>query len=172
MRAALGLLLAGCVHVTRTGSTAEPFAVPPAAAAQRVMQSRRYETRDEVRVLRASGALLIDLGFTIDKSEETLGVLVGSKTRTAVETGQVIVAAFISALSGADVPYDHHQKLRASVVTHPSGQKSIVVRVTFQRIVWDTHGNISKREAMNLPEYYQEFFEKLSKALLLEAYEA
>ena len=77
MRAALWLLLAGCVHVGAPPPPAEPFAVPPAAAAQRVMQSRRYETRDEVRVLRASGALLMDLGFTIDKSEETLGVLVG-----------------------------------------------------------------------------------------------
>ena len=171
MRAALAFLLAGCVHAGKTEPSA-PFAVPPAAAAQRVMQSRRYETRDEVKVLRASGALLMDLGFTVDKSEETLGVLVGSKRRTAVETGQVVVAVLLSALSGADVPYDDHQKLRASVVIRPSGQRSIVVRVTFQRIVWDTHGNISKREAMNRPEYYQEFFEKLSKSLLLEAYEA
>lgn len=168
--AALALLLAGCVYATEASSA--PFATPPAAAAQRVMQSRRYETRDELQVLRASGALLIDLGFTIDKSEETLGVLVASKNRTAVETGQVVVAVFLSALAGADVPYDHHQKLRASVVVRPTGQKSLVVRVTFQRVVWDTHGNVSKREAMNRPEYYQEFFEKLSKALFLEAHEA
>jgi hypothetical protein len=170
--AALALLLAGCVHVGQTEASSAPFAIPPAAAAQRVMQSRRYETRDEIQVLRASGALLIDLGFTIDKSEETLGVLVASKNRTAVETGQVFFAVFLSALAGADVPYDDHQKFRASVVVRPSGQKSLVVRVTFQRIVWDTHGNVSKREAMNKPEYYQEFFEKLSKALFLEAHEA
>jgi hypothetical protein len=169
--AALVLLLGGCAH-SGGAATTTPFESPPAAAAQRVMQSRRYETRDEVKLLRASGALLTDLGFTVDKSEETLGVLVASKRSTAVETGQVVVAVIFAALSGADVPYDDHQKFRASVVVRPSGQKSLVVRVTFQRIVWDTHGNISKREAMNKPEYYQEFFEKLSKALFLEAHDA
>jgi hypothetical protein len=168
--AALALLLVGCVHAG--AATTTPFESPPAAAAQRVMQSRRYETRDEVRVLRASGALLMDLGFAIDSSEEALGVLVASKRSTAVETGQVVVAVIFAALSGADVPYDDHQKFRASVVVRPSGQKSTIVRVTFQRIVWDTHGSVSRREAMNRPEYYQEFFEKLSKALLLEAYDA
>lgn len=171
MRAAVAVLLAGCVHISKPAPFA-PFAVPPAAAAQRVLQSRRYETRDEMQVLKASGALLMDLGFTVDKSDETVGVLVASKDRSAVEVGQVVLALFISALAQTDVPYDHHQKLRASVVTHPAQKKSVVVRVTFQRIVWDTHGNISKREQMNNPEYYQEFFEKLSKALLLEAHDA
>jgi hypothetical protein len=171
MRAAVAVLLAGCVHVS-TAAPAAPFAVPPAAAAERVLQSRRYDTRDEVQVLRASGALLMDLGFTVDKSDESVGVLVASKDRGAVEVGQVVLSFFLAALAGTDVPYDHHQKLRASVVTHPAQKKSIVVRVTFQRIVWDTHGNISKREQMNNPEYYQEFFEKLSKALLLEAQDA
>jgi len=169
--AAVALLLAGCVHVSKP-SVSDPFAVPPAAAAERVMQSRRYDTLDETQVLKASGALLMDLGFTVDKSDESVGVLVASKDRTAVEAGQVALAFFVAALTGADVPYDHHQKMRASVVTHPSGKKSVVVRVTFQRIVWDTHGNISKREQLDHPEDYQEFFEKLSKALFLEAHEA
>ena len=166
--AAMALLLAGCVSATPR----EPFAVPPAAAAQRVMQSRRYDTRDETEVLRAGGALLMDLGFTVDKSDETLGVLVASKDRSAVETGQVILATLAAFLGGSDVPYDHHQKLRASIVTHPAQTKSIVVRVTFQRIVWDNYGNISKREQLNDPGQYQEFFAKLSKALFLDAHEA
>jgi hypothetical protein len=169
LRAAVAVLLAGCVHTSRP---ADAFAGPSAPASQRVMQSRRYETRDEVRVLRASGALLMDLGFTVDKSDESLGVLVASKERSAVETGQVIFAILLSGLTRSDIPYDKRQRLRASVVTHPSGQKSVVVRVTFQRVVWDSHGNISKREQLNEPENYREFFEKLSKSLLLEAQDA
>jgi len=168
-RAAVALLLAGCVQISKPR---EPFAIPPAAAAERVMQSRRYDTRDEVQVLRACGALLMDLGFTVDKSDESLGVLVASKDRSAVEVGQVVLAIFLSALAGTDIPYDRHQKMRASVITHPSGQKSIVVRVTFQRIVWNSHNQVSRREQMNRPEYYQEFYAKLSKALFLEAHDA
>jgi hypothetical protein len=167
-RAAVAILLAGCAATP----PAEPFAVPPAAAAERVMQSRRYDTRDETHVLHACGALLMDLGFTVDKSDESLGVLVASKERTAVETGQVVLSVVVALFTGADVPYDKRQRMRASVVTHPSGQKSTVVRVTFQRIVWDTHGQVSKREQLNRPEHYQEFFAKLSKALLLEAHDA
>ncbi|MFI5401992.1 MAG: hypothetical protein ACHQ1G_03575 [Planctomycetota bacterium] len=165
-RAAVALLLAGCA----ASAPREPFAVPPAAATQRVMQSRRYETRDEAQVLRAGGALLMDLGFTVDKSDEDLGVLVASKDRSAVETGQVVLSLF-AALFGADLPHDDHQKLRASIVTHPAQARSVVVRVTFQRIVWNSHGAVSKREQLNNPEQYQEFFEKLSKALFLEAHD-
>jgi hypothetical protein len=170
-RVAMALLLAGCVTVTAT-TPQSPFAVPPDSAAKRVRQSRRYDTRDETLVLRASAALLMDLGFVSSKTEDSLGVLVASKDRTAVEVGQIAVAVVIAAFTGADVPYDERQKMRASVVTHPSGQKSTVVRVTFQRIVWNSHGQVSRREQLDRPEYYQEFFEKLSKALLLEAHDA
>jgi len=172
MRLAAAVLLllgtAGC-RIT-VSKPRDPFAIPPAAAAQRVMQTRRFDTPDEQRALKASASLLMDLGFTVDCAEDGLGVLVASKDRTAVEAGQVAIAIIIAAFTGADVPYDHHQKLRASIVTHPAGEKSIAVRATFQRIVWDTHGVISKREQLNDPEHYQEFFAKLSKALFLEAH--
>jgi len=167
--AATVLLLAlgtGCITFS---VPKEPFAMPSAAAAQRMMQTRRFDTTDEVRALRASAALLMDLGFTVDCAEDQIGVLVASKDRTAIEVGQVVAAVIIAAFTGADVPYDHHQKLRASIVSHPAGEHSIAVRATFQRIVWDTRGMITRREQLNEPEYYREFFDKLSKALFLEA---
>jgi hypothetical protein len=170
-RMAMALLLGGCVTGTAAPASG-PFEVPPDSAAKRVRQSRRYDTRDEAFVLRASAALLMDLGFVSSKTEESLGVLVASKDRTAVEVGQVALSVVIAAFTGADVPYEQRQKMRASVVTHPSGQRSTVVRVTFQRIVWNSHGQVSRREQLDRPEYYQEFFEKLSKALLLEAHDA
>jgi len=66
-----------------------------------------------------------------------------------------------------------HEKLRASVVTRPIGERgeSVAVRVTFQRIVWDNQGRITIMEGLDEPEYYQEFFAKLSKAVFLEAHE-
>jgi hypothetical protein len=156
--------LTGCLAPPRG-----PFDAPKAAAAQRLMQSRRYETRDEVKVLRASAALLLDLGFLIDCAEDSVGVLVASKRRTAVNTTEVISMLLASILARSDMPYDSHQRFRASVVTHLSGEKSVVVRATFQRIVWDSRGRIARREQLNDPEFYQEFFEKLSTSLVLEA---
>ena len=43
------------------------------------------------------------------------------------------------------------------------------VRVTFQRVVVNTHGQVTLMEALNTPELYQEFYEKLSKSVFLEA---
>lgn len=43
------------------------------------------------------------------------------------------------------------------------------VRVTFQRVVVNTQGQVSRMEALQTPELYQEFYEKLSKSVFLEA---
>ena len=43
------------------------------------------------------------------------------------------------------------------------------VRVTFQRIVVNTQGQVSRMEALETPELYKEFYEKLSKSVFLEA---
>lgn len=82
------------------------------------------------------------------------------------------LAVLLSILAQQNVPYDETQKMRVSVVTQPLGDgKSTAVRVTFQRIVWNTHKQISRREQLSDPEIYQEFFSKLSKAVFLEAHQ-
>jgi len=43
------------------------------------------------------------------------------------------------------------------------------VRVTFQRVVINTHGQATLMEALATPELYKEFYEKLSKSVFLEA---
>jgi len=115
--------------------------------------------------------VLQDLGFTLEESETDLGVLLGSKDRDAVESGQVAASIMLGVLFGAYVPYDKNQKIRISVITRPvdDGRGRTAVRVTFQRLVWNTQGQISKIESLNEPELYQGFFEKLSQSVFLEA---
>jgi hypothetical protein len=139
---------------------------------QRQIQTRSYQTDDETKVLTACAALLQDLGFNIDESEPRLGTITGSKNRSAVSAGQVI-GSVIAAFFGVNVPWDRSQNMRVSVVTMPVEEKKIIlVRVTFQRIVWNTAGQISKREGLTEPGIYQEFFARLSKSLFLQAQEA
>lgn len=80
----------------------------------------------------------------------------------------------LNALGGqpTDIPYDVKQKVRVSLVTRPIRDKeNTAVRATFQRSVWNSQGQISLSENLAAPELYQEFFDKLSKAVFLEAHQ-
>jgi hypothetical protein len=140
---------------------------------QRQIQTRIFDTSNEKMVLSACAELLQDMGFNIDETETKLGVVVGSKERSAVNAAQVVGAVLLGALSGTYVPTDKEQKMRCCIVTAPFGEKKkkTIVHVTFQRIVWNTQGQITKMEGITDPKIYQEFFAKLSKALFLEAHE-
>lgn len=142
----------------------------PQSLEQRQIQTRRFDTNDEAKVLSACAGLLQDTGFNLDKSETKLGLIVASKDRSAVNAGQIVTTVLLAFL-GVYMPMDRNQKMRASIVTYPAGGsgKQIAVRVTFQRIVWDDRGIVTKREGLTDPKIYQEFFEKLSKSLFLEA---
>lgn len=206
----LGLVLGACQQTIPK----EALQLSPESLERRQAQTRYFDTTDEAQLLSASSAVLQDIGFTLDESETDLGILVGSKDRDAVETGQVVGSIMMALMFGVAVPWDEKQKIRASVVTRPissgaaddtktgdartegaetdagmaSGadakaangtEKSAsdpevasrtAVRVTFQRIVWNTQGQVSRAEPLDEAEMYQEFFEKLSKSVFLEAH--
>jgi hypothetical protein len=153
------------------GIPKDALSMNKATLEDRQLQTRLFDTSDEEKILSASASLLQDLGFNLDESETGLGLLVSSKERDATEAGQVALAVLV-ALGGSNMPIDARQKIRASVVTSPAGEngRRTAVRVTFQRIVWDTYGQVSKLEKLNDSKMYQEFFEKLSKAVFLEAH--
>lgn len=148
----------------------EALMLKPESMQNRQMQTRRFATTDESKILNASTALLQDMGFTLEEANAPLGVLVASKLRDATTAGNVTLAVFASILSRQPVAYDKEQRMRASVVTKllPSG-KEMSVRVTFQRIVFNTQGQVTTAEAIIDPEVYQEFFSKLSKSVFLDA---
>ena len=143
----------------------------------RQLQTRRFDT-DEKTLLSASAAVLQDLGFNINESETNLGLIACSKQREAVSAGQVAGAIFLAILTGAVTPIDKEQLIRASLITRPihidetdKSKCQTAVRVTFQRIVSNTQGQITRREGINEAEIYQEFFDKLSQSVFLEAHE-
>ncbi len=165
----VGAVLAGCEQTIPK----EALKLTEKSLEQRRAQTRRFDTADEAELLSASAAVLQDLGFNLDESETRLGLVVASKERDATETGQVVGAILLAVLLGAPMPIDEVQKIRASLVTRPFDEPSegTAVRITFQRIVWNSNRQISKIEALTDPELYQRFFEKLSKAVFLEAHE-
>jgi len=149
----------------------DALALSPTSLKDRQLQTRIFETNDERMLLTASAALLQDSGYTIEESEVSCGVIVSTRDRDVTETGEVVGSIALGICLGAPVPYDTRQKVEASLVTKPIDGKRIAVRITFQHIVWNDQGGISKREQINDPEIYEEFFAKLSKSIFLTAHE-
>ena len=58
-----------------------------------------------------------------------------------------------------------------SLLSVQAGSGESVVRVTFQRIIYDTTGGVTRAEQINDPAIYRDFYEKLSKSVFLEAHE-
>ncbi|MDP8229855.1 MAG: hypothetical protein P9L93_01995 [Candidatus Gorgyraea atricola] len=170
----LAISLAGCAT-----TYPKDFLKPSEAYLQnRQLQMKQYDTQDEKLIIASCAGVLQDLGFTLDDSESELGLVVGSKDRDATDAGQVTLATMsviLSALGGvrsnALEMIDKTQKIRASIVSKPSLEGSkIVVRVTFQRIVWNARGDVSRMETLKDQSLYSGFFERLSKSVFLEAH--
>ena len=152
-------------------SAGDVLKLEPESMAQRQLQTRKYNTMSEDKIIQACVNVLQDSGFTIENTEAKLGVVLGSKSREAVESGQVAGAIIVAVIFGVNVAIDKNQKMFASIVISPaaSEKKASLVRVTFSRYVWNTYNAISKAERLEQPDMYQTFFEKLSKSLFLEA---
>ena len=162
------IIITGCRTIPK-----DALSLSPESLAQRQLQTRKYETIDEAKILSACVSLLQDMGFNLDESETNLGVITSSKMRSAVNPAQQVAMVMVAILGGGYMPTDKAQKMRASVVTRPVGEKGeyIAVRVTFQRIVWNTQNQVTASESLTDPKIYQEFFDKLSKSIFLEAQE-
>ncbi|QXP83835.1 hypothetical protein [Methylococcus sp. Mc7] len=148
----------------------EALALSQESLQVRQLETRRFATRDEAQLLSASSALLQDMGFTLEEVNAPLGILVGQKTRDARRAGQIAGAVLLALITRVPMPTDSYQIMRASLVTRPQPNgKETAVRITFQRIVYDTQERVTAAEPILEPEIYQEFFAKLSKSVFLEA---
>ncbi len=172
--------MAGCVAHTQPE---ELFQLSPESAANRAMQTRMFETKDEAELLSASAAVLQDLGFQVEESVREAGFLRAAKERSAREYGQYISRFFVLVLSMGKVltPVDLHQKISVSLVARPLNPDATrqEVRIIFYRVVWKGDGQVDrqyippgqqKMEMIRDPVLYQEFFAKLSKAVFLEGF--
>jgi hypothetical protein len=176
---AASLVSSACV----SKSSPSFFELAPEAPQHRVEETRFFETRDSTELLSASAAVLQDLGFHVEESVRELGFLRAAKERSAREYGQEVgrVLLLIVSLGKLMEPIDLHQKIAASLVARPAdpGGTRQEVRITFYRVIWKGDGFADRNalppgeQSMELvrdPVVYQQFFAKLSKAVVLEAY--
>jgi hypothetical protein len=172
----LFLALAALLFVTgcQTGIPADALDLKPDSLERRQLESRRFDGGKESDILGACSGVAQDLGFTIDEAETRLGVMVASKNREASDTGSRVAMALILGANAAN-SMDRSQKIRLCIVvkpveTKPGAPTQYVVRATFQRMVWNSYGQLTRLEGLREVELYQQFFEKLSKSVFLEAH--
>jgi hypothetical protein len=148
------------------------FQMSDSALQVRRLQTRRFDDIDEEKLLAASAGVLQDLGFNLDESETELGLVVASKRRTVEPSVKGTIVLLLDIFADIEISVDKEQRIRASLVSWPDPKRdrSYFVRVTFQRIVWNTEDEISRQEALNDARLYQRFFEQLSKSVFLEAH--
>lgn len=165
---AVVLAMAGCQKIPK-----DALKLSPESLEKRSLQTRKYQGVTEEEILSASASVIQYLGFNIDESESRLGLIVGSKDRDATDYGQWATSAAVAffSIGMMSVDVDKSQKLRVSLVIRPvpdGDGKGHFVRVTFQRIIWDAYGKVTLTERLEEPSMYQEFFDRLSKAVFLE----
>jgi hypothetical protein len=203
---ALSALAAGCVATIPP----DAFTVSDEMLGERQLQSRRFNGVTEQETLIASSNVLQDMGFNLENSEVSLGVLTANKQRDATSAGEIVGAVILALLFGVAKPVSKSQSIRVSLVIQPAGSDSViapsyagsssaspvkamqaaigklpesqqkatveamqkpgnyVVRVTFQRIVTRTDNSVYV-ETLKDADIYQDFFEKLSKSVFIEA---
>ena len=147
------------------------------AVSLRTLETRRFDTTDETRMLSAAAQTLQDLGFTLTEASKEVGLLVGDKQRDAQEAGEVASQVAISLIAAVllgvqhDPNWDKEQSISATLTVSPVGRsKQVDVRVSFDRLVTRTNG-VKRAELIEDPEIYRVFFEKLSAAVFLEAHD-
>lgn len=166
-----------CVCLTFLGCTPtipkDAFVLSPTSLEDRQLQSRKFDTLDRKTLLSASAAVLQDMGYALDETNSTLGVITASKQADATTGAQVAGAIAMALLTGQVAPIDDKQTIRICLVVNEnlSDESSSIARITFQRTILNTQGQISRVETLKDPELYQDFFEKLSKSVFLEAHQ-
>ncbi|MFH1875846.1 MAG: hypothetical protein ABH865_03040 [Candidatus Omnitrophota bacterium] len=180
MRNFLKILLAIYLFLGIAGCASIPkgfLKLPDTYLEKHQLQMRQYDTTDEKKIITSVAGVLQDLGFTLSESESDLGLVCAAKSADAKSATQItgavmldVLSALLGTASNATASCDKVQQVKASAIVKPSldGSK-IVVRTTFQRIVWNMSNQISRVETINNPEIYQKFFDSLSKAIFLEA---
>lgn len=163
---ATALLIEGCAT-----TTAAPR-IPVAPVAVRETQTRSFENVDATTAMKAVIDMLQDGQFTINRTDATLGLVVGTRsTMTAPSAAETAAKwttiAFTYGLS-ALLPWTKQEtsELEASANVTPSGT-GVTVRISLQRRTLDKNGRLKKVESLSNGILYADLFELLGRSLFV-----
>jgi len=161
--------LAGCGPSVPQETAALTLA--PDSLAVRQIQTRRFDTADERLMLRASAAVLQDLGFSIDATTPGAGLIIGSATRSTLSAGRLGAQPLASLFGASAGGWGPRQLIRVSIIARAlGGGQGVTVRATFQRALRNGAGMVMGSASIDDPMLYQAFFDRLAQSAFLEAH--
>lgn len=129
----------------------------------RSFQTKEFDVADTKMVMKAIVDTLQDEGFSLKNVDTTLGIINATKE---VDIEDKYAVFFATLLAGNKARWKKLQNLEASVSVTPIGNRT-KVWVNFSMKLIDNEGKTIKVETVKDPNYYQDFFSKVSKSLFL-----
>ncbi len=159
------------------------FQLNPTDPADLVIQSRRFDARESDVVLNGCLSVLQDMGYSISSGNRQLGLVTAKKKaevlppglgHAVAEAALIATTILLSLLTGqdmvTDLPEQVEQTIYVSLLVSEEAASQTLVRLSIDRDMRYDNGWIIP-DHTELPLIYQEFFEKLSRAVFLEAHQ-
>jgi hypothetical protein len=152
-------------------ASAGPQRVPIAPLGVRELQTRSFDSVDSLTAMKAAIDMLQDGGFTIERTDAALGLIVGRQAVVRRPSGglralKYVGAAFSYGLIGL-IPLNKTDELEASVNVTAIDADSVRVRIALQRRNLDKNGRLKKTDTVTEGLLYQDLFELLGRSLFV-----
>lgn len=133
-------------------------------AAREGIETRFLEIKEEEAVLAAAAQALRDIRFTVDDTQQQLGILTGVRSFDNISRSPIIAIYLISKITGSKPRYKEDQNYYANIVTKKL-DSGIKLRIVFAARMFDNYGEIMQTQKIWDEEFYKEFFAKLDALL-------
>lgn len=158
------IICSGCGVVESTASLFEKKHKPKSQLETRQMQTREYETKDTMMVMKAMLNILQDDGFIIRQANTDLGFFNATKTIDKEDTLAKVWGTF---WWGPHATWKENSIIDCTANVSEFGEKTRV-RINFQVKVMNNRGGCEEVHEIDDLKYYQEFFAKVDKGIFIE----
>ena len=130
----------------------------------RQFQKKEFNGVNKIAVMRAVVASCQDLGFTVKNSTPELGIIVAEMQISASSsTTQYLQSWWYKETTIASIKH-----IDATINVEEIGKGKVIVRSSFVAKALNKMGGTIKAEPIISPEFYQDFFSRIDKAIFLK----
>lgn len=155
----VAFFLIGC-----QGVPPDVFKSPDDMMSRRQIESRKFKGISEADLLAASNNVLQDMGFNLENSEVSLGIMTASKERDAFDTVEItkLVAVKLLTFGMGSTVISKDQTIRATIVIKPAPEDSVTGTIYYGAQNKSSSEQHSKQTGKDAPQASESFIVRLS----------